>query len=87
VHGPAEVAGVPIAESVVEQLRANASITPVLVDDDGTVLGVGRAAPAISSATPTSPTASSSSPLAAHHPRPTGDDEWEPPRAVGVCYG
>jgi hypothetical protein len=48
VHGPAEIAGIPIADSVVEQLRANASITPVLVDDDGTVLRIGRAAPAIS---------------------------------------
>ena len=26
-----------------EQLRANGSITPVLVDDDGTVLAIGRA--------------------------------------------
>ena len=48
LHGPGEVAGIPIADSVVEQLRANASITPVLVDDDGTVLAIGRAAPALS---------------------------------------
>lgn len=48
LHGPAEIAGVAIADSVVEQLRANASITPVLVDDDGTVIAIGRAAPGLS---------------------------------------
>ena len=35
-HGPAEIAGIPIADSLLEQLRANATIEPVLVDDDGT---------------------------------------------------
>lgn len=48
LHGPAEIAGVPIADSRLEQLRANASITPVLVDDCGAVVAIGRAAPAIS---------------------------------------
>src|SRR4029079_1375849 len=48
LHGPAEIAGIPIADSLLEQLRADASITPVLVDDDGAVLAIGRAAPAIS---------------------------------------
>ncbi len=48
LEGPAEIAGVPIADSLLEQLRANASITPVLVDDDGAVLAIGRAAPALS---------------------------------------
>jgi hypothetical protein len=48
LHGPAAIAGVPIADSLLEQLRANASITPVVVDDDGAVLAIGRAAPAIS---------------------------------------
>ncbi len=48
LHGPAEIAGIPIADCLVEQLRANASITPVLVDDDGAVVAIGRAAPAIS---------------------------------------
>ena len=33
--GPAEIAGVPIADSVVEALRANARVEPVLVDDRG----------------------------------------------------
>jgi hypothetical protein len=48
LEGPADIAGVPIADSVLEQLRANASITPVLVDGDGSVLAIGRATPAIS---------------------------------------
>jgi hypothetical protein len=49
LDGPAEIAGVPIADSVLEQLRANASITLVLVDHDGAVMGIGRAAPGLSS--------------------------------------
>ncbi len=47
VSGPATVAGIPLPDAVVEQLRANAIIEPVLVDDHGapltgraTVLGV-----------------------------------------------
>ena len=48
LHGPAEIAGVPIADSVVEQLRANASIEPLLVDDDGAIIAVGRRAPGLS---------------------------------------
>src|SRR4051812_5308984 len=48
LHGPAEIAGIPIADSLLEQLRANSSITPVLVDDDGAVMAIGRAATAIS---------------------------------------
>ena len=46
--GPAEIAGVPIADSLLEQLRANASIEPVLVDDDDVVMAVGRRTPALS---------------------------------------
>jgi Domain of unknown function (DUF222) len=46
--GPAEIAGVPIPDSLLEQLRANASIEPVLVDDHGAVLAVGRRSSAIS---------------------------------------
>jgi hypothetical protein len=42
LEGPAEIAGVPLADSLLEQLRANASIAPVLVDDDGNVMGIGR---------------------------------------------
>jgi hypothetical protein len=47
-HGPAEVAGIPIADSRLEQLRANASIEPVLVDDDGVPMAIGRRTTAIS---------------------------------------
>jgi hypothetical protein len=42
LSGPAEIAGVPIADSLLEQLRANASIEPVLVDDDGTPIAIGK---------------------------------------------
>jgi hypothetical protein len=48
VSGPAEIAGVPIADSRLEQLRANASIEPVLVDDDGTPLAIGKRFSALS---------------------------------------
>ena len=41
-HGPAEIAGIPIADSLLEQLRANASIEPVLVDDDRVPVAVGK---------------------------------------------
>ena len=47
-HGPAEIAGIPIADSLLEQLRANASIEPVLVDADGIPLAIGRRTTAIS---------------------------------------
>jgi hypothetical protein len=46
--GPAEIAGIPIADSLLEQMRANASIEPVLVDADGAPLVVGKRSPAIS---------------------------------------
>jgi hypothetical protein len=42
MHGPAEIAGIPLADAVVEQLRANAGIEPVLVDDDGVPVVVGK---------------------------------------------
>jgi len=42
LHGPAEIAGIPIAESLLEQLRANATIEPVLVDDDGVAVAIGK---------------------------------------------
>jgi hypothetical protein len=48
LSGPAEIAGVPIADSLLEQLRANASIEPVLVDDDGTPVRVGNRFAALS---------------------------------------
>jgi hypothetical protein len=40
-HGPAEIAGIPLPDALVEQLRANASIELVLVDDHGTRLATG----------------------------------------------
>ena len=40
--GPAEVAGIPIADAVVEQLRANTTLEPTVVDDDGLPIAVGR---------------------------------------------
>ena len=33
--GPAEIAGIPLPDAIVEQLRAGATIDPVLVDADG----------------------------------------------------
>ena len=48
LEGPAEIAGVPIADSRLEQLRANATIEPVLVDDHGVFLAIGRRFSAIS---------------------------------------
>ena len=40
--GPAEIAGIPLADAVVEQLRASASIEPVLVDENGVAVAVGK---------------------------------------------
>ncbi len=46
--GPAEVAGIPLADAVVEALRANARVEPVLVDDRGVRIAVGRQTTALS---------------------------------------
>ena len=40
--GPATIAGIPIADALVEQLRANSTIEPVLVDDHGIPVALGR---------------------------------------------
>lgn len=40
--GPATVAGIPLPDAMVEQLRASASIEPLLVDDDGAPTAVGK---------------------------------------------
>ena len=40
--GPAMVAGIPLPDAMVEQLRASASVEPLLVDDAGMPVGVGR---------------------------------------------
>jgi hypothetical protein len=47
-HGPAEIAGIPIADSLLEQLRANASIELVMVDEDGSPVAVGKRTPGLS---------------------------------------
>jgi hypothetical protein len=41
-EGPATVAGIPLPDAMVEQLRAGASIEPLLLDDDGVPVAVGR---------------------------------------------
>ena len=46
--GPATVAGVPLPDARVEQLRANANIEPVLVDDDGAPVAIGARFPGLS---------------------------------------
>jgi hypothetical protein len=48
LEGPAHIGGVPIADSLLEQLRANATIEPILVDEHGAPLGIGRRVSAIS---------------------------------------
>jgi hypothetical protein len=42
LHGPVEIAGIPIADSLLEQLRVNVSIEPVLVDGDGVAVAIGK---------------------------------------------
>jgi hypothetical protein len=46
--GPAEVAGIPLPDAMVERLRAGARLEPVLVDGEGAPVAVGRAASALS---------------------------------------
>jgi len=48
IEGPATVAGIPLPDAKLEQLRANATIEPVLVDDDGAPVAVGRRFTALS---------------------------------------
>jgi len=47
-EGPAEVAGIPLPDAVVESLRASARIEPVLVDDDGIPVSIGKRTTALS---------------------------------------
>jgi hypothetical protein len=42
MHGPATIAGIPLPDAMVEQLRAMASVEPLLVDDDGLPMAIGR---------------------------------------------
>ena len=46
--GPAEIAGIPLPDAMVEHLRASARIEPVLVDDDGLPIAVGKVSSALS---------------------------------------
>ena len=48
-HGPATIAGIPLPDAMVEQLRASASIEPMLVDDNGVPVGIGKRASTLSS--------------------------------------
>jgi hypothetical protein len=47
--GPASIGGIPICDAKLEQLRANATIELVLVDDTGAAIAVGRKHTALSS--------------------------------------
>jgi hypothetical protein len=47
-EGPVEIAGIPLADEMVEQWRANASIEPVLVDETGVPVAVGTRTSALS---------------------------------------
>lgn len=48
MHGPATVVGIPLPDAMVEQLRASATVEPLLVDDDGFAVAVGRRARSLS---------------------------------------
>ncbi len=48
VDGPAEIVGIPLPDTMVEALRARATVEPVLVDARGTTIAAGRARPALS---------------------------------------
>ncbi len=48
LEGPATICGVPLPDTCIEQVRAIATIEPVLVDDDGTILAIGRRFPGLS---------------------------------------
>jgi hypothetical protein len=47
-HGPAEIAGIPLSDAMVEQLRASAEIEPVLVDDEGIPVAIAKRTTALS---------------------------------------
>jgi hypothetical protein len=49
MHGPATIAGIPLPDAMVEQLRATASVEPLLVDDDGFPMALGRRKNSLSS--------------------------------------
>jgi hypothetical protein len=41
-HGPARIAGIPLPDSIVEQLRASGSVEPLLHDEIGAPVAVGK---------------------------------------------
>jgi hypothetical protein len=51
LSGPATVAGIPLPDAMVEQLRASARIEPHLVDDDGNRIVIGRTEAIVSAKT------------------------------------
>jgi hypothetical protein len=48
LEGPAEVAGIPLPDAMVERLRAGASLEPVLVDANGAPVAVGNRSSSLS---------------------------------------
>jgi hypothetical protein len=48
LDGPATICGIPLPDARVEQLRVNVTVEPVLVDDHGVVVAIGRRFPALS---------------------------------------
>jgi hypothetical protein len=48
LEGPATICGIPLPDARLEQLRANATHEPVLLDDDGVILAIGRRFPGLS---------------------------------------
>jgi hypothetical protein len=48
MRGPATIAGIPLPDAMVEQLRAMASVEPLLVDDHGSPIGIGRRSSSLS---------------------------------------
>jgi hypothetical protein len=48
LHGPAEICGIPLPDTIVEQLRASVNIEPTLVDHHGVPLARGRIFSALS---------------------------------------
>jgi hypothetical protein len=48
LEGPATICGIPLPAALVEQVRAIATLGPVLIDDDGSIIAVGRRFPGLS---------------------------------------
>lgn len=48
LEGPAQICGIPLPDEMVESLRAQARVEPVLVDPQGTTIATGRSRPTLS---------------------------------------